>query len=64
MIVEELISAQLPLCAQLRHQLHEIPELGYEEFKTAAAVRAELMRVGVDGIAGFDRSLLKSVVMV
>jgi amidohydrolase len=54
MIVEDLISAQLPLCAQLRHRLHEIPELGYEEFKTAAAVRAELDRLGIEYVAGVE----------
>ena len=36
----------------LRHQLHEIPELGYEEFKTAAAIRAELDALGLAYVAG------------
>jgi amidohydrolase len=36
----------------LRHQLHQIPELGYEEFKTAAAIRGALDRLGVDYVAG------------
>src|SRR6187549_3481231 len=38
----------------VRHRLHQIPELGYEEFKTAALIRAELDTLGiahVDGIA-------------
>src|SRR2546423_4814318 len=54
MVVEELISAQLPACAELRHRLHQIPELGYEEFKTAAAIRAELDRLGITYVAGVD----------
>jgi amidohydrolase len=39
----------------VRHRLHQIPELGYEEFKTAALVRAELDTIGiahVDGVPG------------
>src|SRR5258706_2448023 len=54
MLVEELISAQLPACAELRHRLHQIPELGYQEFKTAAAIRGELDRLGIAYVAGVD----------
>ncbi len=38
--------------AELRHRLHQIPELGYEEFDTAAAIRAELSRLKIDFVAG------------
>jgi amidohydrolase len=38
--------------ALLRHQLHQIPELGYQEFKTAAMIREELTRLGIDFVAG------------
>src|SRR5258706_16114876 len=61
MLVEELISAQLPACAELRHRLNQIPELGYQEFKTAAAIRAELDALGiahVDGVAGAPTATL------
>jgi amidohydrolase len=37
----------------VRHRLHQIPEIGYEEFKTAAVIRAELdaMEIAyVDGV--------------
>jgi len=37
---------------ELRHRLHQIPELGYEEFKTAAAVRAELDQLGIAHVDG------------
>jgi len=40
--------------ASVRHRLHQIPEIGYEEFKTAALIRAELDAMclaHVDGVA-------------
>src|SRR5689334_4347497 len=37
---------------ELRHRLHRIPELGYEEFETAATIRAELDRLGIAHVAG------------
>lgn len=37
---------------ELRHRLHEIPELGYEEFKTAATIRAELDALGIEHVDG------------
>jgi len=42
MTVEPLIEKLVGRVADFRHKLHRIPELGYEEFKTAAAIRAEL----------------------
>ena len=47
----------LPRLVELRHRLHQIPELGYEEFKTAACIRGELDRLGiahVDGVPGAE----------
>ena len=35
------------MATDLRRRLHRIPELGYEEFKTAAAIRAELDRLDI-----------------
>src|SRR5215218_7024138 len=52
---DALIERLTPRLADLRHRLHRIPELGYQEFKTAAAIRAELDALGVahvDGVAG------------
>src|SRR5689334_22372239 len=36
----------------LRHRLHQVPELNYKEFKTAAIIRAELDALGIKYIAG------------
>jgi amidohydrolase len=35
-----------------RHRLHQIPEIGYEEFETAAAIRAELDALGIPFVPG------------
>jgi amidohydrolase len=43
-----LAKEQLPEAIQLRHQLHRIPELAYEEFKTAAFIRDQLQRLGLE----------------
>ena len=42
----------VPKLADLRHRLHQIPELGYEEFKTAATIRAELDPLGIPHVDG------------
>lgn len=50
-----------PKAIELRHRLHRIPELGYEEFKTAAMLRAELDRLGishVDGVPGAETATI------
>jgi amidohydrolase len=49
---EAAVEAVLPRVTQLRHRLHQIPEIGYEEFKTAAAIRAELDALGIDHVDG------------
>lgn len=48
----DMLEELLPRVIELRHRLHQIPELGYEEFETAAAIRAELHRLGIAYIAG------------
>ena len=47
-----MIEKSLPRVIDLRHRLHQIPELGYEEFKTAAMLRAELDTLGVPHVDG------------
>ncbi len=52
MAIEEMIGKALPGLAELRHRLHQIPEIGYAEFKTAVAIRGELARMGIPHIDG------------
>ncbi|MFN4243055.1 MAG: M20 family metallopeptidase [Tepidisphaerales bacterium] len=43
---------ELDHAVDLRHQLHRIPELAYEEHETAACIRRELDRLGIAYTAG------------
>src|SRR5947207_3659350 len=52
MLTEDSLREQTERAAELRHRLHQIPELGFEEFETAAAIRAELDRNGLTYVAG------------
>jgi amidohydrolase len=52
MNVESLIESTLPKAIDLRHRLHRIPELSFEEFETAKTIRAELDRLGIEYVAG------------
>src|SRR5947207_1830096 len=46
-----LIESRHAQTASLRHRLHQIPELGYEEDKTAAVIRSELDKLGIKYVA-------------
>lgn len=50
--------------ADLRHQLHQIPELGFEEFKTAAAIRAELDLLGIAHIDGVPDAPTATIALI
>ncbi len=53
--IRALIAEQLPSLIQLRRDLHQHPEIGYQEHRTAERIRTELSAAGVrhtDGLAG------------
>src|SRR5438093_1667741 len=47
----QLIESQCSQIASLRQRLHQIPELGFQEHKTAATIRAELDRLKIRYVA-------------
>jgi amidohydrolase len=53
--IRELVQQELPSLTALRRDLHQHPEIGYEEVRTAERIRRELDAIGVkhaDGLAG------------
>ncbi len=53
--LRSLIADELPQAIAFRRDLHMHPELGYEEYRTAQAIRAGLTEAGIDhrgGLAG------------
>jgi amidohydrolase len=56
MSVEALIQQQMPGMIDLRHRLHQIPELGYQEHKTARTIRQELDRLGIEYVSGVPQA--------
>jgi len=47
-----------------RHQLHQVPELGYEEFKTAALIREKLDALGIEYTAGVPNAPTATIAMI
>ncbi|HWB54923.1 MAG TPA: hypothetical protein VG722_12045, partial [Tepidisphaeraceae bacterium] len=63
-MVQSLIEQHLPPIAQLRHRLHRIPELAFEEFKTADCIRKELDQLGIDFVAGVENAPTATVAWI
>ena len=48
MNLDDEIARVVPHAIELRHRLHQVPELSYEEVETAKIIRAELDRLGIE----------------
>jgi amidohydrolase len=59
-----LVQRHLTDAIALRHRLHQVPELGYEEVKTAELIRAELDRLGIDHTDGVDQAPTATVALI
>jgi hippurate hydrolase len=49
---------------ELRHRLHQIPELCYEEFKTAEAIRSELDQLKIQHIDGVPDAPTATIALI
>jgi amidohydrolase len=56
MNIDQSIQNRLASVVDLRHRLHQIPELGYEEFKTAACICEELDAMEIRYVAGVENA--------
>jgi amidohydrolase len=64
MTPDQTVDLPLGRAIDLRHQLHQIPELGFEEFKTAAAIRAELDAIGIAHIDGVPDAPTATIALI
>ena len=64
MTLDQSIELPVRRAIDLRHQLHQIPELGFEEFKTAAAIRAELDAMGIAHIDGVPDAPTATIALI
>ena len=46
-VLKEKIRTVLPDIVELRHHLHQIPEIAFKEYKTSAKIREYLSRLGL-----------------
>lgn len=53
--IRSLIESELPSLVALRRELHQQPEIGYEEVRTAERIRRELDAAGVRHVDGLAR---------
>lgn len=63
-MIDPAIEKFLPRAIDLRHRLHQIPELLFEEFETAAMIRAELDRLEIEYVAGVNEAPTATVAVI
>ena len=64
MSTEALVAQHLPHVVAFRHRLHQIPELCFEEHKTAAAIRAELDALKIPHTLGVENAPTATVAVI
>ena len=64
MNAQPLIEQNVPSLVKLRHRLHQIPELNFEEFKTAGVIRDELNRLKVEHVDGVPGAETATIAMI
>jgi len=62
--MDRLITECLPSITEFRHRLHRIPELAFEEFKTADAIRGELDALGIKYTAGVKDAPTATIALI
>jgi amidohydrolase len=58
------IDRKLAAVVDLRHRLHQIPEVAYQEYETAATIRRELERLGIRYEAGVDGAPTATIALI
>ena len=64
MSTEALVREQVPAVIDLRHRLHQIPEIGYQEFKTAELIRSELDRRKISHTDGVPNAPTATIALI
>ncbi len=47
-LLQQFVEKQIDYVVDLRHKLHQVPEPGFEEIKTAAIISAEIKKLGLN----------------
>ena len=62
--ISDPVTKALPFATALRRQFHQIPELGYLEFKTADLIRRTLVQMGITPIVDIDGAPTATIAII